>query len=86
MVLTNLLYKNEQLARAFTWRPPTSTQGISTDASNSDHRDTATIQPVLNTSGHFHLFPEKTRDLGGATLNVSTKELSMQTVVVRLWI
>ena len=71
VVITNLLYMKDRLFRVFTRLPTTATRNGSKVAIHSNNRISAKMQQDSITNEHYNLFPDKTKDLGGATLNVS---------------
>lgn len=68
-VLTNLLYREEQLATLFTWRHPS--HPIRPQDSTLMQSDTSFSLPKFDVSFPRELFPDKTKNLHGAELNVS---------------
>lgn len=70
--LSNLLYKKTQMARVFTWHVPASSRESCLPA---EKKDITKSQAVFTLKTAVNIFPDKTRDLQGATLNVSNRNI-----------
>lgn len=78
VVLTNLLYKKDRLTRMFTWRTPFSTNpwySATLNMKSKSEPETKGLtmkQSAPTPDLSLQLFPDKTKNLQGSTLNVST--------------